>query len=120
MTNATPDLFSEDDYKKAIRARIKDRASLRRPLTLKKVAERISIQYTYLSKALNDEKTHLSEDHLFAIGKLVDWMPEETDYVLLLRALAVASNPERKEDLRLKIARIRKARRLRADLREFN
>src|SRR5271170_3057867 len=114
------DLFSEDNYKQAIRGSIKDRANAKRPLTLKKVAEKISIQYTYLSKALNDEKTHLSEDHVFAIARLVDWLPEETDYVFLLRALAVTTNTERKTELKLKLERIRKARRLRAGLQEFN
>ncbi|MBI3543317.1 MAG: DUF4423 domain-containing protein [Deltaproteobacteria bacterium] len=114
------DLFLEDDYKNAIRARLKDRATTRKPLTLKKVSEKIAIQYTYLSKALNDEKTHLSEDHLFAITRVLDLLPEEADYLMLLRSHAVASNLERKADLKLKLERIRKARKLRASMQEFN
>ncbi len=114
------DLFLEEDYKNAIRMCLKDRATTRKPLTLKKVAEKIAIQYTYLSKALNDDKTHLSEDHLFAIARIFDLLPEEADFLMLLRAHRVATNPERKADLRLKLERVRKARKLRATVQEVS
>ena len=114
------DLFLEQNYKEAIRRRLKDGAASGKPITMKKVAEKIAIQYTYLSKALNDDKTHLSEDHLFAIAKVLELMPEEADYLMLLRGQAVTTNPERKTDLRLKLERVRKAHKLRASMQEFN
>lgn len=114
------DVFAETNYKKAIRAYVKDRSNTSKPITLKRLAEKIPIQYTYLSKALNDDKTHLSEDHIYSIARTLGLFAEEADYLMLLRAHALAANPERKSELALKLERMRKARKLRASVQEYN
>ena len=113
-------LYEESDYKTAVRHRVKELSTSRKPLTLKRLAERIPIQYTYLSKALNDEKTHLSEDALFALAHLLEFYPEEVDYLFLLRAHATAARPERKQHLLGKIRQIQKAHKLNASIQDFS
>lgn len=112
------DVYAELDYKKTIQLRLKELNQTRKRLTLKKISEKIRIQYTYLSKALNDEKTHLNEDHLFALCGLLDLFPEEIDYILLLRAHCVAADPRRKAYLHAKLNQARKARHLNASIQE--
>src|SRR3954464_13045770 len=114
------EIYQEADYKKAIRLRLKELGRVRKGMTLKKLAQKIPIQYTYLSKALNDEKTHLSEDALFTLAKLLEFFPDELDYLFLLRAHAMASRPERKEHLLGKILQIQKAHKLDAPMQDFH
>jgi len=87
------------DYKKVIKDRVKDLQSSRSGFTLKRLAERIPIQYTYLSKVLNDERAHLNEDHLFQIGQLLDFYSHEVEYLQLLRAYQTTENATRKKTL---------------------
>jgi len=60
---------------------VKDRLSeLRKEkpsLSLKNIASKIPIQYTYLSKAMNDGKTHVNEDHLFTMAQILDFVPKK-------------------------------------------
>lgn len=114
------DLFAETNYKTILRTRIKDVRRTQKSLTLQKIARKIPIQYTYLSKTLNDEKSHLNEDHLFSLFHLLNFEQEEADYVSLLRALATSTNNERRSSLQEKLDRIRKARKIKANLQEFN
>jgi len=87
------------DYKDAIRARVKEMQTIRPGLTLKRVAEKIPIQYTYLSKVLNDSNSHLSEDHVFEVARILEMFPQEADYLLLLRAHQTTAHPARKQSL---------------------
>lgn len=73
------------------------------------------MQATFLSKVLNDEKSHLNEDHLFKITQLLDLLPEETEYLFLLRSHAISDSKERKEFLNKKIEKWRKEKLLRVD-----
>jgi hypothetical protein len=73
------------------------------------------VQYTYLSKALNDDSTHLNEDHLFVITRALEFFPEETEFLILQRAHATARDPERKTYLERKIRQQRRAHKLNAD-----
>ena len=99
--------FQENDYRLILKERIKKTAGGGAPLTLKKIAARISIQYTYLSKALNQEGTHLSEDHLHEICKMLNFYPDELEYVLALRGLAVATSQSRKNYLTKRMLALR-------------
>jgi hypothetical protein len=117
---APHDLYELDDYRQAIRVRLKEQSLSGKRMTLRKLAEKIPIQYTYLSKALNHPKTHLNEDHLFRVCRLLELFPEETDYLFLLRARDTASDPARREHLGARISAIRRARQLNADVQDFN
>lgn len=114
------DAFAETNYKNLIRNRFKELRSSKPSLTLKRIAERVPMQYTYLSKALNDEKTHLNEDHLYAVCDCLELHSDETDFAFLLRSVAITQNENRKNILLDKLERIRKARRLRASIQEFS
>src|SRR4051794_836980 len=103
------DLYSETDYRQIIRKRVKQLNQTRKHLTLRKLASMIPVQNTYLSKSLNDPKTHLNEDHLFRICKLLEFFPQEIDYVFLLRAQAIANDPDRKTFLEKKANRLRQS-----------
>jgi transcriptional regulator with XRE-family HTH domain len=118
--SAVGDVYGEKSYKTAIRARIHVLQSQKRAITLKKIAKRIRIQYTYLSKALNDPRAHLSEDRLFRLCRLLELGLEETDFVLLLREYETAEDPEWREHLFSRVERLRRARTLEADVQEFH
>ncbi len=114
------DVFAENDYRDVIRKRVKELAQTRKALTLQKLASLIPVQNTYLSRALNDEKTHLNEDHLFRACKVLEFFPEEIDYLFLLRNRAIASDPDRRSYLESKINRVRQSRHRSAEFQEFD
>lgn len=113
-------IFEFDNYKDAIKAKVKEAKSHGKPLTLRAVAEKLRIQYTYLSKVLNDEKAHLSEDHLFEVGQLLGLLPDEIDYLGLLRSLAMTQHASRKNFLLNKLNVYRKRQQVSAEIREFS
>jgi uncharacterized protein (TIGR02147 family) len=101
-------LAAQTDYKAAIKARLKELQQLRPGLTLKKVAAKVPIQYTYLSKVLNDRSTHLNDDDLFHVGQLLEFFPQEIEFLLLLRAHQTATLPARKQFAFQKLEKARK------------
>lgn len=108
-------IYTHTCYKTALKATVKDLKSKRPTLTLAKIAERLPVQATFLSKALNDDKAHLNEDHLFKMGQMLELLPEEIDYLFLLRSQAVAVSPERREFLQKRIEKTRKENSLSVD-----
>jgi uncharacterized protein (TIGR02147 family) len=114
------DLYNETDYKQVLREKIRECRQQDRRLNLKQMARKIPIQYTYLSKALNDEKTHLNEDHLFSLCHQLGLHPEEIEYVYLLRSLSITSSPARRDHLQAKRLRIRRSRKLNASIQGFD
>ncbi|OFZ21999.1 MAG: hypothetical protein A2X94_16210 [Bdellovibrionales bacterium GWB1_55_8] len=113
------DVYQHDNYRDIIRARIKELAATRKHFSLKMLAAKIPVQYTYFSKALNDPKTHLNEDHLFTVSRLLELLPEESEYLFLLRSLATSHDPLRQKHLRAKIDHVRRAKALSADVQTF-
>lgn len=109
------EILDYDDYKTALKEAVKSNRRSRKSLTLRYLAEQLPIQYTYLSKALNDSKTHLNEDHLFRASRILGLLPDETEYLLTLRAQALASSSERKEYLQSKIDQLKRGRHLQAE-----
>jgi uncharacterized protein (TIGR02147 family) len=114
------DVYAESDYKQVIRHRVKELATTKKSLNLRRLAERIPIQNTYLSKALNDEKTHLNEEHLFKACQILEFYADEMDFIFLLRSSALATDPTRKSYLTGKINRLRQARQRNASIQDFN
>lgn len=102
-------------YKRALKDCVKELKKTRPTLTLAKIAERLPVQSTFLSKALNDDKAHLNEDHLFKMGQMLELMPDEIDFLFLLRSQAVATSAERREFLQKRIEQFRKEKILRVD-----
>lgn len=100
--------YQATDYKDAIRARVKELQRTQPTVNLKWLAERIPIQYTYLSKVLNDPSTHLGEDHLYQVAQILSLYPQETDHLLLLRSYQTTENPARKQDLYRRLQESRK------------
>ncbi len=111
-------IADQTQYKASIKVRLMELQQLRPGLTLKKLATQIPIQYTYLSKALNDSSTHLNEDDLFRLGQLLEFFPQEIEFLLLLREHETATLPARREFAYHKLEKARKALGVRADVRE--
>lgn len=111
----TTGIYSQTCYKKALKDSVSDIKKRKPNLTLAKIASMLPVQSTFLSKALNDEKTHLNEDHLFRVGELLEMRAEEIDYLLLLRSKATAISDARREHLEKKIEAVRKEKVLSVD-----
>ncbi len=106
------DIYNLKDYKEILKIRLKDLKKKDRPITLRKVADLIPIQYTYLSKVLNHDEHDLSEDHLFTICRILDFHPEELDYVLTTRAWKTSRDNERKNHLYNQIEKLQRQKKL--------
>jgi len=109
-------LFEESHYKPAIRNRLKSLRSESPQFTLRRLAEKIPIQYTYLSRALNDEHTHLKADHLYCVSQFLKLLPDETEFLFLLYEKATSAHPDRIAALDKKIQATQKERILRASV----
>lgn len=107
-------LFQASCYKAHLRDRIRERRQVNSATTLKYLASKIPIQYTYLSRALRDPKVHLNADDLFTLGRLLGHAPDELDFLLLLRAIDVSENPLRRAHLEARRDDIRRSRDLAA------
>ncbi len=109
------DLYQYAEYKQALKQRVLFLKQSKSQWTLKKLAEKIPVQYTFLSKVLNTKDTHLNEDHLFRAATALNFLPDEIDYLLLLRSSSVTGEFSRKEFLTKKIDHIKKQRNISAD-----
>jgi hypothetical protein len=112
-------VYEFSDYKAAIRARVKALQKTKKTLTLRKLADRLSIQHTYFSRCLGNDRAQLSEDHLYSLGRYLDFLPEEIDYLLLLRSYASTADMHRRESLFARIEGIRKQRLVSSERAEF-
>jgi Domain of unknown function (DUF4423) len=108
-------IYDFTDYKIAIKTRVKELKVSKPKISLRFLSELLDIQYTFLSKVLNSETVHLSEDQVFIIGQSLDYLTEEIDYLLLLRSCDVSSNSNRKNILKQKISTIQKSHALSVD-----
>jgi uncharacterized protein (TIGR02147 family) len=95
--------FEEADYRQLLKKKVKEANGL----TWKRIAARVPVQYTYLSRAMNHGSTHLSEDHLHEICQILHFLPNETEYVLTLRGLEVAASQSRRSFLQKKLMALR-------------
>ncbi len=96
-----------EDYRKTLRLRLKFLQEKRPGLTWKKIAAGVPMQYTYLSKALNHDSTHLSEEHLYAICRQLDFFPDEIEFILLQRSYLTSKDVDHKTFLFKKLASLR-------------
>lgn len=101
-------LSAPHNYKEFIRSRVKSYKKERGEMTLKKLASLVPMQYTFLSKVLNEEEAHLSPGHLYAISTILELSPVEKDYVFLLRDYEAATHLDLKRHLASKVDRFYK------------
>ncbi|MBC7397360.1 MAG: DUF4423 domain-containing protein [Bdellovibrionales bacterium] len=117
----TKELVHHDrDYRVTLRQKIADIQQKQPSFTLKKLAAKIPIQYTYLSKAMNHPKVHLGEDDLFTLCEQLKFLPEERDFILMKRALATTANSDRKKYLQQKIEAVLKKQTLNAETQGYS
>jgi len=112
MPVQTQDFFEFQEYKEALRDRIREVKQKNPSMTLRKLADLIPVQYTYLSKVLNQDGFHLSEDQLFVLGRGLKLGDEEMDFLFLLRSFAVSQDSDRKQKLLSRIESLRRKRNL--------
>lgn len=107
--------YDFDDYRMLLKRRLESLREKRPGLSWRKIAARVPLQATYLSRALNEAGTHLSEDHLFQICQWLDLDAEEIDFALMLRSRAITQQAARIEQLTKKINDLRSQRIIRAE-----
>ncbi|MES2963458.1 MAG: DUF4423 domain-containing protein [Bdellovibrionota bacterium] len=110
MAQAKTNVYAFTDYKSAIKETLREIRKVKASITMKSVATRMSIQPTYFSRVLNDENSHLSEDQLFTLAQIMKLLPEELDYLMLLRSHATTQDDKRRDTLFKKIESLRKSR----------
>lgn len=115
MSKPPYDFYSYSDYKTLLKERLAHLRLKKASLSWRSIAEKIPMQSTYLSKALNDSKTHLSEDDLFKICQWLECKLVEIEFVMLLRSENMTAEKERKEYLTKKIQDLKKQRVISAD-----
>ncbi len=97
-----------ENYKSLIRGKVKTLKRKNREMSLKKLAALIPMQYTFLSKVLNDEQTHLSRTHLYSISTILQLTLEESEYLFLLRDYDATTHPELKKHFARKLEKLKK------------
>jgi DNA-binding Xre family transcriptional regulator len=110
------DIFANDLYKESITLRLKELQIHKKSLSLRKLANIVGIQYTYLSKVMNSKSIHLNEDDLYVLCMYLEFFPDEIDFILLQRSYETSAQGERKRILYNKIEKLKRERSLNADV----
>jgi uncharacterized protein (TIGR02147 family) len=103
------------DYKEALQQVLKKTKSRDPQTTLRSLAVKVRVQYTYLSRVLNSKQAHLSEDQLYALSLALQLFPDEIEFLLLLRSYQTTEIPNRREAIFAKIENISQQKKTRAD-----
>jgi len=101
-------IFESTSYRENLKGRVSKFKKEKPGTSLKKLSPLVPVQYTYLSKALNNEDTHLTEDQLFRLAELLEFESHEIEYLMLLRTWETANSKTRKRFVYEKIEGIRK------------
>lgn len=120
ISKKTQAFYENNNYKVALKERLNTLKETRPQLNLKKLASLMDIQYTFLSKVFNQEEAHLGEDQLFKAAEILEFLPDEIDFLILLRSYQTTSNSRRREYCQKRIEEIRRSRTLSADLVKSN
>ncbi len=100
-------MSSQMNYKSEVKTRLNHlKKRLRHPITLKKLAQHLQIQYTYLSRILNSEDEHLKEDILFEALHYLEFPELKIQLLMNLRILEGSTSRLRKEEASQQIAAI--------------
>ena len=101
-------IYDYSEYKKLIKSIITKRKEAGESLTNKELAQKIPLQATYLSKFFNDPASHLKDETLFRMGKILGLDYKECDYLLLLKQYETSDSPEHRDYLFKKINDLRR------------
>lgn len=112
MTGPQKDFLDEDNYKSALRTQLSFLRTQGSSLTWKKASALVPMQYTYLSRVLNRDEQHFSEDHLHALCRILEFLPSERDFLMLLRARDSSQDKTRKAELDAQVERLRREKKL--------
>ncbi|MBS1960628.1 MAG: helix-turn-helix domain-containing protein [Bdellovibrionales bacterium] len=96
-------------YKTCVKDRLRALRRERGALTQSYIADRLGVQASYLSRVLNSEKAHFSEDQLYRLLEALRFTEGEREYLFLLRSHAMTGLPERKAELERQIRRAQAA-----------
>lgn len=110
-----PDIYKLADYKESIRQQLQFLRKNKPSINLQKLASSIGIQYTFLSKVLNSQTHHLSEDHLYKAATFLELTADEIDFLMLLRAKLNSTDNNRKAYLEKQIKSLQQQRFTSAD-----
>src|SRR5438067_732825 len=99
-------VYDCDSYKSFLRTSLlqKKQAVSSSRYTYERMARACGIQKTYLSRVLNSDASHLSDDQLYLACRFLGVGLVERDFLLLLRDWERSSVPERKAELAARIA----------------
>lgn len=86
-------------YKARIRTRIQSLKKANAGFSLKQLAPKIPVEYTYLSRSLKDGGSHLADDALFQLLGLLKFSEAESEIISLLKAWEVSQHPIRRKTL---------------------
>lgn len=101
-------VFKYQDYKQFLREGLHEKKTqVSSRFTYERMAKACGIQKTYLSRVLNSDDTHLSEEQLFLCATFLGLAKEERQYLQLLRSHQRANVASFKEELRAEIERER-------------
>lgn len=104
------DVFNQLNYKDFIRDSLREKKRrVSASFTYDRMAKACGIQKTYLSRVLNSDDAHLSEEQLFLAARYLGLSGDERFYLQLLRAHQKASTDAYKQELRAQIDTIRSA-----------
>ncbi len=112
-------VYTFRDYKELLKEQIRWLKEKRPHFTLRWLADAVDIQYTYLSKVLNDDSTHLNEDQLHRVAVALEFLVDEVDFLQLLRSYSVTRDSQRRDYLIRKIEEISSKRVVRADYQKW-
>lgn len=96
-------IYELTEYKAIIKSVIALKKEQGQPITNKELAEKIPLQATYLSKFFNDPSSHLKDETLFRMGKVLDMDNKECDFLFLLKHYETSDSPDHREYLLQKI-----------------
>jgi uncharacterized protein (TIGR02147 family) len=108
-------IYDFRDYKDALQQVLKKTKSRDPKVTLRSLATKVRVQYTYLSRVLNSKQAHLSEDQLYALSTALQFFPDEIEFLLLLRSYQTTEIAHRRDAIFAKIENISLQKKTRAD-----
>jgi uncharacterized protein (TIGR02147 family) len=112
------DLYTSVDYKQCLRSRLQELKSKKSHWTFRRLADHLGLQSTYLSKVMNSDQHHLSDDDLFSICKILQFLPLEIEYIQLLKDHQTTSNSDRKTILKVRLEKLQKDQSLDVDVKK--
>jgi len=102
-------LFDFTDYRVALKHLLQvKKQQIGQRFNYQNLAKACGIQKTYLSRSLNSEGTHLSDEQLYRAGKFLGLTKAERDFLELLRRLSRTQDIALSDEIKLEIDLLRR------------